>query len=292
MRALRYWRGGLSAAAVALTAGLALAAPDPAFLNCAKTPTSEEVEGAKGAFKAGAQFEERGDYDRAIQYLKDAYGFDCTASKILINLGRVQEKKGDRAGAISTYEAYLQRAPSSPEASLVAEKVKNLKAALQPPPPAASAAPSVGPAASAAPAASGSPVAPPAGEGGERPYGIIPLAVAGAGGLAAVIGVILLPIGLGKVSTAEKTCNLPDHACPAGTPDSVRTGGNSGRTLAAAGTTMLVGGLVVAGAGLGWQFVLNKPKADAPKTGGLDRTIAVHPAVGPGLTGFSVSGAF
>lgn len=290
MRALRYWRGGLSAAAVALTAGLALAAPDPTFSSCAKTPTPEDTEGAKGAVKGGVHFEDLGDYDRAIQYFKDAYNLDCTVPKLIIMVGRVQEKKGDRASAISTYEAYLQRAPNSPEASTIAEKVKNLKAALQPPPPAASAAPSVGPAASAAPAASGSPVAPPAGEGGERPYGILPLAVAGGGVALAIVGGVLLGVGSGKVSTAEKTC--PNHACPPGTPDSVKAGGNSGRTLETVGVPFLLVGILAAGGGLGWQFLGNKPKADAPKTGGLDRTIAVHPAVGPGLTGFSVSGAF
>lgn len=294
MSALRFWRVGLGAATV-LCAGVALATPDPAFLNCTKTPTPEDVDGAKGAFKAGAQFEERGDYDRAIQYLKDAYNFDCTAAKILINLGRVQEKKGDRAGAISTYEAYLQRSPNSPEAATVTEKVKNLKASLQP-----AAAPTTGPVAPPPPVGSASapmptgssaPVTPPPSEDGPRRFGVIPLVVAGGGVAIAIVGGILLGVGSGKVSTAEKAC--PDHSACA--DKQAISDGNSGRTLETVGSPVLIVGILAAGGGLGWELFGNKPKA-AATTGftipGTTRKVAVAPAVGPGLAGLSFSGGF
>jgi tetratricopeptide (TPR) repeat protein len=97
---------------------------------CTRTPKPADVTAAKGAHKAAARFYERGAWDDAIRCWADAYNFDCTAHDILVNIANAQEKKGDRAGALATLEAYLQHKPN-PE---IAERVRKLREALGLPP--------------------------------------------------------------------------------------------------------------------------------------------------------------
>jgi tetratricopeptide (TPR) repeat protein len=283
MSVLRLLRIAAVAAPIALTAGLAMAGDPPVtFEQCTREPTAADVEGAKGAHKAATQFFERGDYDRAIQYWRDAYNFDCTKPAILINVANAYEKKGDRAAAVATLEAFLARAPNSPDAPTIQEKVKNLKALMQasPTPSATSTAP-VG-TATPAPTGSVAPTPTPEGPIGARPFGITPLVVAGVGGAVAIVGAVLLPVGLGKVSDAEAKC--PDRS---NCPPSVASAGNSGRTEANVGGVLLGVGLAAAAGGLAWQFGFNHPKK-------IESATAMHvaPAVGPGLAGVSLAGAF
>src|SRR4029078_504190 len=117
MRVHRYWRIGLGAAAL-LSVGVALGQPATPYPECPKDKkaTAADVEGAKGAHKAATQFYDRGDYDRAIQYWRAAYSFDCTAHALLINTANAYEKKGNKPAAIATLEPFLARDPRSAEA--------------------------------------------------------------------------------------------------------------------------------------------------------------------------------
>ena len=281
MRVIRAWRIGLGAG-VLLAAGWALAQepalPDADYPMCNRTPTEADLEGAKGAHKAAIQFYERADYDRAIQYWRDAYEFDCTAHGVLINIASSYERKGDRASAIAALDAYLTRAPDAPDAVTINERVQNLKNALKadeekakkpppPPPPASTPAPPAPP--------------PPL---WERPYGNAPLITVGAGGVAFAVGAILTPIGLSTITGAEKDCPTRTGCAP-----DVADRGNSGRTQATVGGVVMGLGALAIGGGLAWHFAFNKPvEIQAPAA----PSIQVAPSVGAGFGGLSISGKF
>ena len=279
-------------AAILLGAGAASAdGPAPMYPTCTKKPTAADIQGAKGAHSAAVRFYERGDYDRAIQYWRDAYSFDCTAHGVLINIANAYEKKGDKQAAITTLETYLARAGSDPT---LEERVANMRKSLKPsaptpaPTPTAAATSSATPNATPPPSATGTPDSPPPATEGTR--SIVPWVVIGGGAAAAIVGAILLPVGSGAVSSAETSC--PDRQHLAGTPTSaaancpsdVASKGNSGRTEMLAGGVLLgVGGAAIVG-GLVWQFAFNKPKAASGFT--------VQPVLGPREAGVGVLGSF
>ncbi|MFO0755152.1 MAG: hypothetical protein U0359_01570 [Byssovorax sp.] len=290
MQVLRYWHFGFGAA-IALSAGLAFATdPVSPYPVCTRKTSPADQEGAKGAHKAASQFYDRGDYEKAIRYWTDAYTFDCNAHPVLINIANAYEKKGDKASAIVALETYLKRAGAD---ATIEEKVKNLKASLQPTPtvtssPSASTAPSGNGVTTAAPSASAAPSAtPPDAPVGPRPFGITPLLVAGGGGVLAVVGAILLPVGLGNISGAEELC--PGRVnCSTEAADK----GNLGRTQAAAGGALLGIGLAAAAGGLAWQLIANKPKPLPASSVPPKASITVTPTTGPQGSGLIVSGTF
>jgi hypothetical protein len=108
------------------------------------------------------------------------------------------------------------------------------------------------------------------------------------GAVAAVVGAIVWPMGLSQVSTAEKKC--PTHV---GCDQQTSNDGNSGRNKATAGGALVIGGVAVAAGGLLWQFLLNKPKPNGPKTGQPNApSVAVTPVLGPGAAGVSIARGF
>lgn len=294
MRVLRYWRLGLGAA-IALSASLAFATdPVSPYPACNRKTSAADQEGAKGAHKAASQFYDRGDYEKAIRYWTDAYGFDCNAHGVLINIANAYEKKGDKASAIVALETYLKRAGSD---QTIEEKVKNLRnsmasapsASTSPTaPPAGSGTGALPPASSGTPAASAS-AAPPEVPVGPRPFGVTPLIVAGGGGALAVVGAILLPIGLGNISAAEKLCplNAATGKRECGTNTDAKAQGNTGRTEVGAGGALLGIGLAAAAGGLAWQFLANKPKPLPARAG-----VQLTPVLGPQVNGVTLSGSF
>lgn len=295
MRVLRYGRLSLGAA-VALSVSLAFAT-DPVsavmYPECSRKPTSADIEGAKGAHKAASQFYDRGDYDKAIRYWNDAYSFDCTAHSVLINISNAYEKKGDKPAAIGALETYVRRTGPDPT---IEEKIKNLKQSIQPsaslpatsptsllPPPTASALPTT--------SASAIPSAPPTATG-PRPYGTAPWVVVGGGAVLTAVGLILIPVGLGDIGTAESKC--PERKCT--TQANVNLG-NRGRLTTGLGIGILpFGGVVMAG-GLVWQLMFNPPReiAATPPTARKSTgptNVTFTPVISPNQAGVSISGAF
>ncbi len=278
---------------IAVLLGASAASADgssPTYPACSKRPTTADIQGAKGAHSAAARFYERGDYDRAIQYWRDAYGFDCTAHGVLINIANAYEKKGETQAAIATLETYLARVPADRG---LEERIATMRKSFKPaaptpaptPAPTASAGPP--PAGTAQPAATTSPDAPPS-SGGKR--SIVPWVVVGGGVAAASAGAILLPIGSGAVSSAEADCPDRQHLAgtpqngPANCPTDVAAKGNTGRTEVTVGAIALgVGGAAIVG-GLVWQLAFNKPKPASAFT--------VQPVVGPREAGVGVVGTF
>jgi hypothetical protein len=292
MRVLRSWELGVGAAialSVALcgSATVALGQAPLMYPECTKKPTPADVEGAKGAHKAASQFYERAEYDKAIRYWNDAYSFDCTANDLLVNIANAHEKLGDVPSTVVTLETYLKRTGPNETIEL---KVKNLRLRLAM---AATAAPTTTAAPTVTAAPTAAPTAPPT---GPRPYGNTPWFVAGGGGLVAVIGLILMPVGYGAISSAAANCPAGAdglHHCKSAADASK---GTSGRAEVGAGWTMLTIGLVAAGGGVAWQLLYNKPRATAPAAPGQPppppKTGLWVSPVGPGGPGLSLGGNF
>jgi hypothetical protein len=111
---------------------------------------------------------------------------------------------------------------------------------------------------------------------------VFPLVVAGAGGLTAAVGVVLIAVGLGKVPSA---CNNSTKECAAPPGDKAFDDAHSGVSLANTGVVLGVAGAAIAATGLVWYF------AQSPHT--PSRTgKALSPWVGQGSGGLSFSGAF
>src|SRR5262249_38074107 len=155
-----------------------------------------DLDGAKGAHKAAAQFYDRGDYDKAIRYWLDAYTFDCTAHSVLQNISNAYEKKGDKQAAIAAAETYLKPAGPGPSSEA---KIRKLKQSLLPPSESADAGPPPRSSATAGalPSASAVPTSAP---NGSRPFGAAPWVVVGGGAAVALLGAVLLPNGLSQVA--------------------------------------------------------------------------------------------
>jgi hypothetical protein len=280
MRLLRFWRVGLCAS-IALSVSLAFATdPVSPYAECTHKPTPADQDGAKGAHKAASQFYDRGDYEKAIRYWSDAYGFDCTAHGVLINIANAHEKQGNKAAAVVALETFLKRAGSEPT---IEEKVRKLKQSMAPPTPTMTASASAAPSAAPTVIPSAVPTAPPV---ARKPYGYTPFIVAGSGAGLAIIGGILLGVGTSATSAADMACGVNRDRCP---NDDVISSGNTGRIQQGIGATGLVVGLAAVGGGLAWEFLINKPRAGAPpaKVG-----IHVLPVAGPREQGLSVSGSF
>ncbi len=288
MRVLRTWLVGLGAG-VLLAAGLALAgeagAPTAAYPECNRTATAADLEGAKGAHKAATQFYERADYDRAIQYWKDAYQLDCTAHAVLINIANAYEKKGDRAEAIVALETYVARTPDASDAQTIQDKIQNLKNSIRPTPAptasqSASAVPPPPPAASEIPSRRPDPPPPP-----QAPYGYAPWGVTGAGIVTALVGGILTTSGITDIADAEARCPSRRNC-----PQEVADQGNQGRTHATIGGVLVGLGAAGIAGGLIWQFGFNTPHPSSGATSGYG--LRVLPVAGPGVGGVGVSGRF
>jgi tetratricopeptide (TPR) repeat protein len=266
-------------AVAALLAALPATGEQPKFPECTHKPSDADIEGAKGAHKAAAQFFDRGDYDRAIQYWMDSYNFDCTRPALLLNIANAYEKKGDREAAVMTLEAYLVRAPNAPDAKTLSEKVANLRAQMRPTPATSGSAATPVPPPSASATGSGAQPPPPKTDDGDT--NLVPWIIVGVGGVVMIGGGILVPVGLGAVSDAEAAC--PDRkSCE---DQAVVDQGNNGRTQATLGGVALgVGAAAVAG-GLVWALVFDDHDAKSGR-------VHVTPIASPGEAGVTARVTF
>ncbi|KYF68390.1 hypothetical protein BE11_30960 [Sorangium cellulosum] len=271
-----------------LAAGLALAG-DPAieYPECNRTATPADLEGAKGAHKAATQFYERADYDRAIQYWKDAYQLDCTAHGVLINIANAYEKKGDRAEAVTALETYLARTPDASDAQTFRDKIQNLKNSIRPAPtPTASESASAPEPPPPVPTASAVPSRPVEVPPPQPPHGYAPWIATGAGVVSLLVGGILTSSGFAEISDAEESCPNRTNCEP-----DVADQGNQGRTQATVGGVLLGLGAAGIAGGLIWEFGFNQPRTPS----GLlvpAAKLRVTPVAGPGTAGIGVSGRF
>jgi hypothetical protein len=274
---LQYLRMPLCSAALLLSLGGVAHAQYP---QCDREPSASDIEGAKGAHKAAELFYAKGNYDRAIQSWTDAYNFDCTAHRLLINIGNAYEKLGNKEKAIEAFQTYLDRMGPDADAT-IADKVENLRKisvpAPQPPPP---------------PVGNGGdpidqpppPDDPPAGAdtGGDTPVG--PFVLMGVGGVLAVVGGVLLGVGSSKVSDAEAQCQTltgDPRNCGLTEPgQQAASDGNSGRTMVGVGAVGLGVGVAAVVGGVVWWLAGGSDSDDG-------ESVSVRPLYTPRVAGSS-----
>jgi hypothetical protein len=198
---------------------------------------------------------------------------------MLFNLARAYELNGQKRQALVALETYLEREPNSSERPQIVRRIEVLKKSIESePPPAASATP----AATAPPPqptnAQTEPLPPPAKSQG-RP--ILPLIVAGVGGLAFTIGGLSWLSATGEVQDYEKQCDDPENrtGCP---PETIGPAEDARKQQQGAGALALIGLPVMVG-GLIWYFATPAPASASTK---------VTPAIGPSFAGLSVDGKF
>jgi len=287
-------RGFLLAGIISLSSADALGeGSKTAFPPCTTTATEADRKAAQGAFAAGQGSFNEADYPTAITYWRDAYRRDCSAHALLLNLGRAYELKGDRYEAINALETYLQRKPDASDADQIRRRIENLKSQIAaaeksaaPPPPAASAVPAAPPPVASTPLPA---AAPPPAETTEAKgsRSAMPLVVAGAGGVLAIVGVVVFAGGASKVKEAEDKCPSRE-----GCAQEIAEEGNAGRRQQTAGGILLGVGVAAAGGGLLW-YLLSSPSNDAPpRTAFALRRPTASPAIGPGYAGISLGASF
>jgi tetratricopeptide (TPR) repeat protein len=256
-----------------------------------------DVERAHTVFLSGKSFLDEANYDKAISYFKDAYSIDCSVHGILPIIATAYERKGDKGEAIHALEEYLQRVPNASDHDVVEHRIRNLKDQLAQEKPSATVVPVLPSTAAVAPPTATVPAATPIAEPTAAPtepsaapgppteggHSVAPWVIVGAGGALLVTGAVLLGIGSGDVSSADK-------ACPGRTncPNAVAAQGNRGRGLDAAGVVVGIAGVAGVAGGLVWHFVDSKSRTGASAS----RASHLVPVVAPGFAGAVLGGSF
>jgi hypothetical protein len=267
----------------------------PAACDASKV-SKTDVERAHTVFISGKGFLDEANYDKAISYFKDAYSIDCSVHGILPIIATAYERKGDKAEAIHALEEYLQRVPTAPDHDVVEHRIRNLKDQLAQERPSATPLATVPSSTAATPTATASVAVPTVGETATAPtdsstvpsppvesgHAVGPWIVVGAGGAVLVAGAVLLAVGSGDVSTANKSCESHQQCAP-----SVADQGNRGRGLETAGVVVGIAGIAGVAGGLVWHFVDAKHRASAGSRGPQ-----LSPVVAASFAGVSLGGSF
>jgi hypothetical protein len=257
-----------------------------------KEVSKADSEAAHRKYLAGKDDYDEGKYDSAIRIFEDAYKKDCTKHELLVIISRAHELNHNLPEAVRALEIYLERNPTSGEAQVHRNKIKNLqdriaeerkKAAATPPP------------TSTAPAGGGAP--PPE----NQQHTIYPWLVVGAGVVAVAVGIVLIATApkLPPDCDAEtQTCNRLKDA--AGNPLKKANGelaeteseyqarqADAGRHVnqPLIGGGVIGGGVLLIAGGIIWHFLEPTGPKDSAKT-------KVQPQLGPGYGGFSLTHRF
>jgi hypothetical protein len=280
-----------------LLASVAARAEEPtkSYPECTRAPTDGEVAAAKGAHQAGSASFDEADYARAIDYWEDAYRRDCTADALLLNLARAYELSGRKRQAVVALETYIQREPSAGGKDQLNRRIDVLKkqiaqeAATAAPPPTTNPQTNAVPGPTAAPAAQtgNQPDPQPLPEEPQGKRSVVPLVVAGAGGLVLIVGAAIYFPARSDVNRYESNCTDPERrlGCPPGEIDAA----NAAASKQQLGGALVISGAVIAAGGVVWYFV--SPRKPAPTAVQARRT-ELTPAVGPGYAGLNLAGSF
>ncbi len=237
------------------------------YKPCDKKPSADDTEAAKGLFSAGKVSYNEGDYAKAISLWRDAFERDCTANPLLQNLANAYEKAGNLDASIVTLETFLKRDPQNSEAPTIQKRIENMKKAK---------------AAATATATTSAPAATTASASltdGNRP--MLPLYVAGGGGVVAIIGGALYLSATSKYNDAKDKFNVAPNGSDA--QKTAKKDGDKAITSQHIGSAVGIVGLVGVAGGLTWYF-LSKPEQKAARV--------LVPELSPGYAGFSMGGRF
>ena len=268
----------------------AYAAEEPKpYPECTHEASEADLTAAKAAFQAGNVSFNEADYPRAILYWEDAFRRDCTANPLLLNLARAYELNAQKRQAVVALETYLKREQASPETAQITRRIEVLKKQLDDEERAhAKAVPPVQPTAATTPAETPAPAAetaPPPSVESKRP--ILPLVVAGVGGVMTIVGGALYLKAASDVDEYASHCSDPETR--SGCPDDEIDDANSARSSQILGGVVAGVGLPVLAGGLIWYF-LTPPSASAK--GAEPKLARVTPAVSAGFVGLAVDGRF
>jgi tetratricopeptide (TPR) repeat protein len=272
--------------AVAVAPALAHAEDEPkAYPECIKAPTEAETAAAKGAYQAGNASFDEADYPRAITYWEDAYRRDCTANLLLKNLARAYELYGQKRQAVVALETFLVREPNTADKEQIQRRIEVLKKQI-------AAEKSASVAATAPPPAAAPPQTPPpppteANDSSQGKRSIVPLIVAGAGGVVLIVGAGVYGKAAKDLTHYEDLCPNRDCGNSAGAAAN-KEAGNEARTRKIWGGVVTGVGAATLAGGLIWYFV--QPRRTA-SSASLQKPL-VSPAVAPGFAGIALSGAF
>jgi tetratricopeptide (TPR) repeat protein len=268
-----------------------------------RQPNEADVEGAKGAHRTAETYYQQGKYEKAIERWIEAYSLDCTAHRLLINVGNAFERlagvtlsASHLEEALRALETYVQRAGLQADPVVknriveLKDRLKTLKSAPPPIPPGNGGA------------GRGEP--PPRepvdkGDTADEPS-VTPWVLIGVGSAAALAGTVVWGVGLGKQSDAEDVC--PDRECP--TPrdenekaaiDEAKKDGDAGVIMAWVGGAIALAGVGTAAIGVILKLTEGPEESASGRT--AERAFAsapltVTPFAGPGAGGLSLGGRF
>ena len=253
----------------------------------ASSVPSAESDKAHAIYAAGKVQYDDGSYEAAIAQFRDAYKRDCSKHDLLVIISRAYELKGDRAEAIKALELYLDREKPA-DAATHRTKIDNLRKqiAAQPAPPTTTAPPPE-----------------------IREHTIPPWIVVGVGGVAVIVGGILLIVAPPLPPHCDKNTQICDFYDEQGTKVSIpkppppltnlqqqqqnqlnknqdTAGASVGQTKG--GLITLICGIGIMGGGLLWHFL--EPTGPSTSTGSIKPKVT--PEVAPGYAGMSVGGSF
>lgn len=122
------------ATALALTAAMGVGGAALTATQAAGA-TQQEAEfdplKAEKNLEVGKYYLRRGNYDAAIDRLKDSIRYKSNFAEPHRLLGEAYEKKGEREEAIRYYKKYLEILPSAEDAGKIGEKIEKLNRKIE-----------------------------------------------------------------------------------------------------------------------------------------------------------------
>jgi tetratricopeptide (TPR) repeat protein len=221
--------------------------------GCTASSAPRDPEAARVAFRAGQTAFSEGGYARAVELWDQAYGDDCTAHALLLNLAMAQELLGRPDEAIQTLTLFNERAPRSPYVDANLKRIQRLQLA---------AADKTRERARRERALWGPAERPTPDDGMSLS---LPIAVGAVGTAVALVGTVLFVEGRSSAASAEERCETSRQACT----EEGLVDGERARARAQVGGWMAGGGLLTAAGGLVWHLLasprrpLDQPAATA-----------------------------
>jgi hypothetical protein len=209
--------------------------------RCTHSSTAKDPEAARVAFRAGQTAFSEGGYARAVELWNQAYGDDCSAHALLLNLAMAEELLGRPDDAIHALILFNRRSPHSPYVEANVKRIHHLQLAV---------AEKTRERARRDRTLWGPADRPPTANDGTTLS--IPLVVGVTGAAVAVVGTALFIEGRTSAAAAEERCGASRQACTAidGVVD-----GERARGRAQIGGWMAGAGLVTAASGVVWHLV-------------------------------------